>query len=227
MKLHDVLARQRLDRRLVAFGRVAVGVAFVQRLEEFAIGVAELVVFAAADGAQDQFALFFDFLGGKRGFQRDIGQKAQRHIQVRHRRHRVDFGVILGDGNVDLAADGFDGQRDLLGRAAARAFQQQVLRQIGQAFLADGILGRSAGDEQVQGQNPIVGSRRDDQPHAVLQCSHRGFRFGVAGLQRRDEGQRQQRAQGEPALPPASMFANTLQAPGLKMRNCRYQTKQV
>ena len=80
----------------------------------------------------------------------------------------VEADQFLGGEGVQVAADGIDRPRDVLGRAVRGALEHHVLDEMGDAVLLRGLAARPGADPDPDGHGAHVRHGFGDDPHAVF-----------------------------------------------------------
>ena len=104
-----------------------------------------------------------------RGTQEDVGEEigGERQVLVEHR--HVEAGVLLRGERVHLAAHRVDGPGDLLGRPGLGPLEDQVLDEVGDAALGDGLVAAAGVHPDADGHRADVRDPLGDEPDPVGQ----------------------------------------------------------
>ena len=127
------------------------------------------VVVRFAELLQDDAALDLDVVGLERRREHDIAQQIHRFRETAVERVRVEAGVLLRREGVDVPAQAIDRPRDLDGRTAAGALEEDMLQEVGDPPLPGGLLARARPDEEAERERPHVLHLVDQDGHSVFE----------------------------------------------------------
>ena len=97
------------------------------------------------DFFEDNLAFFVDVVGIEFGAQNEVGEDVEGDGQMLVEDLGVEADLFLGGEGVEHAADGIHFTGDGFGGAALRAFEDHVLKEVGDAIFGQGFRGGSRG----------------------------------------------------------------------------------
>src|SRR3989454_2171422 len=124
------------------------------------------------DLLHDDRALALDLLRREGGLREDVRQQVERERQVLAQHLGVVAGVLLAGEGVQHAADRIDLLRDLRGRAAGGALEEEVLEEMRDAGLLGALVARPVLDPDADRGRGQVGERLGQHPHPVGEPRH-------------------------------------------------------
>jgi len=128
------------------------------------------LVLVHAQLVEDDHTLLLDVCGVQPGVGHNVEEDVHAKARVLRRDAHPVGGQLLVRGRVDEAADSLDGVGDLFrGRPAARAFEVEVLDEVGHAAKPVVLQSRAPGEHQDDARGMALGHRFEDEASAAAQ----------------------------------------------------------
>src|ERR1017187_6617300 len=139
------------------------------------------VVLVHLDLFEDDSLIAGDVFGGEGGVESRKGPRSKCWCNILIQNLDIEADALFAGESVEVAADGVDLSRELVGRARRGALEDHVFDEMGYAIEGEGLVARAGIDPDAHGDGTDVGNALGEDQQAIGQTSAADVAGGGCG----------------------------------------------